>query len=54
LLGRLGIDAATVVAEIDGRIVERKHSLSRPLRPGQAIGVDTLCRGWVIGWTISS
>lgn len=37
LLGRLGIDAATVVAEIDGRIVERKDFSLTSLRPGQAI-----------------
>jgi len=37
LLGRLGIDAATVVAEIDGRIVERKDFSITTLRPGQAI-----------------
>lgn len=37
LLGRLGINSATVVAEIDGRIVERKAFSSTTLRPGQAV-----------------
>ena len=37
LLSQLGMDAATVVAEVDGQIVERKDFSSLGLRPGQAI-----------------
>jgi sulfur carrier protein len=37
LLNQLGMDAAAVVAEIDGRIVERKDFASQGLRPGQTI-----------------
>lgn len=37
LLEQLGIDAATVVAEIDGRIVERKEFGRTRLAVGQSI-----------------
>ncbi|NLH15586.1 MAG: sulfur carrier protein ThiS [Phycisphaerae bacterium] len=37
LLAELKIDQATVVAEIDGRIVERKDFASAALQPGQSI-----------------
>lgn len=37
LLAELKIDQATVVAEIDGRIVERKDFTSAALQPGQSI-----------------
>ncbi len=37
LLVELKIDQATVVAEIDGRIVERKDFASAALQPGQSI-----------------
>lgn len=37
LLEQLGIDAATVVAEIDGRIVERKEFGRTRLADGQSI-----------------
>jgi sulfur carrier protein len=37
LLAELKIDQATVVAEIDGRIIERKNFASAALQPGQSI-----------------
>ncbi|MHC4068855.1 MAG: sulfur carrier protein ThiS [Planctomycetota bacterium] len=37
LLGHLGIEAATVVAEIDGQIIERARFPETQLRQGQAI-----------------
>jgi sulfur carrier protein len=37
LLAALDIDAATVVAEIDGVIIERKAFAETPLSEGQAI-----------------
>ncbi|WP_146659648.1 sulfur carrier protein ThiS [Anaerohalosphaera lusitana] len=37
LLQQLEIDAATVVAEIDGQIVERKNFAETSLQPGQQI-----------------
>ena len=37
LLDTLGIEACTVVAEIDGRIVERKAFGSTPICSGQTI-----------------
>jgi thiamine biosynthesis protein ThiS len=37
LLSALGIDSATVVAELDGRIVERAKFSSTTLRDGQNI-----------------
>ena len=37
LLDMLGIDQATVVAEIDGEIVERKDFSNKELRDGQKI-----------------
>ena len=37
LLQRLGVDAATVVAEIDGQIVERKDFATTLLRSGQSV-----------------
>jgi thiamine biosynthesis protein ThiS len=37
LLEKLGMDAATVVAEIDGRIVERKDFAQTNLAVGQSI-----------------
>jgi len=37
LLAKLDIDAATVVAEIDGRIIERKDFSQTAINEGQAI-----------------
>ncbi len=37
LLVRLGLDAATVVAEVDGRIVPRAEFAATPVRQGQRI-----------------
>ncbi len=37
LLSQLGMDATAVVAEIDGRIVERKDFASQGLRAGQKL-----------------
>ena len=37
LLEQMGIDAATVVAEIDGQIVERKKFARTQLHKGQTI-----------------
>jgi thiamine biosynthesis protein ThiS len=37
LLEHLDIEAATVVAELDGCIVERKNFASTHLKPGQTI-----------------
>jgi len=37
LLQAMKIDQATVVAEIDGQVVERKDFAATPIRPGQAI-----------------
>lgn len=37
LLSRLKIDAATVVAEIDGKIIERRDFAQTTLAEGQAI-----------------
>lgn len=37
LLGRLKINQATVVAEIDGRIIERPNFAQTPLAAGQSI-----------------
>jgi thiamine biosynthesis protein ThiS len=37
LLGQLNIDQATVVAEIDGRIVERRSFAQTQLSAGQSI-----------------
>ena len=37
LLEQLGVEAATVVAEIDGQIVERAKFAETPLRRGQSI-----------------
>jgi sulfur carrier protein len=37
LLNQLGMDAATVVAEVDGRIIERKDFAGLGLRPGQSV-----------------
>ena len=37
LLGQLGLDAATVVAEVDGQIVQRTDFALTPLRRGQSI-----------------
>ncbi len=37
LLEKLGVEAATVVAEIDGRIVERAKFTETLLRKGQSI-----------------
>lgn len=37
LLATMNIDAATVVAEIDGQIIERKDFEQTPLNEGQAI-----------------
>jgi sulfur carrier protein len=37
LLGRLDIKAATVVAEVDGRIVERSEFAQTKLRDGQSV-----------------
>ncbi len=37
LLAALDVDAATVVAEVDGQIVEREQFDSAPLREGQSV-----------------
>lgn len=37
LLRQLGLDAATVVAEVDGQIVQRTEFALTPLRRGQSI-----------------
>ncbi len=37
LLDRLGIDTATVVAEIDGQIIERRDFAQTKLHKGQSI-----------------
>jgi len=37
LLELLGIDSATVVAELDGKIIERKDFGSTSLRAGQSL-----------------
>ena len=37
LLNRMNIDQATVVAEVDGTIIERKNFLGTTLTPGQTI-----------------
>ena len=37
LLEHLNIEAATVVAELDGSIIERKNFASTPLKSGQTI-----------------
>jgi sulfur carrier protein len=37
LLEHLNIEAATVVAELDGNIIERKNFASTPLTHGQTI-----------------
>ncbi|MCJ7729116.1 MAG: sulfur carrier protein ThiS [Sedimentisphaerales bacterium] len=37
LLSILGVDAATVVAELDGQIIERANFPATPLHDGQTI-----------------
>lgn len=37
LLEQLGVEAATVVAEIDGQIIEREKFVQTQLRKGQSI-----------------
>ena len=37
LLERMGVNEATVVAEVDGRIVERKNFAATKLSPGQSV-----------------
>jgi sulfur carrier protein len=37
LLRHLGLDAATVVAELDGQIIERANFSTTPLQDGQSI-----------------
>jgi sulfur carrier protein len=37
LLLTLGVDAATVVAELDGQIIERANFSTTPLQDGQSI-----------------
>jgi len=37
LLLSLGVDSTTVVAELDGQIIERKNFIATPLRTGQNI-----------------
>lgn len=37
LLRQLGVDSATVVAEVDGRIIRRDEFEKTPLRAGQTI-----------------
>jgi sulfur carrier protein len=37
LLQYLGVDSATVVAELDGQIIERANFSTTPLRNGQTI-----------------
>ncbi|MDP2647159.1 MAG: sulfur carrier protein ThiS [Desulfobacterales bacterium] len=49
LLARLKIDAATVVAEIDGNIVGRKDFSSTRLKAGQAIELIRFVGGGAFG-----
>ena len=37
LLSSLGVNSTTVVAELDGQIIERKNFSTTPLRDGQTI-----------------
>lgn len=37
LLSALGVDSATVVAELDGQIIERKNFSTTPLHAGQNV-----------------
>jgi thiamine biosynthesis protein ThiS len=37
LLSILGVDSATVVAELDGQIIERVNFADTPLKDGQSI-----------------
>jgi thiamine biosynthesis protein ThiS len=37
LLRQLGVDSTTVVAEVDGQIIERKQFSTTPVRAGQQI-----------------
>jgi thiamine biosynthesis protein ThiS len=37
LLSSLGVDSTTIVAELDGQIIERKNFSTTPLRAGQNI-----------------
>ncbi len=37
LLQQLGVDSTTVVAELDGQIIERKNFSATPLSTGQTI-----------------
>lgn len=37
LLSVLGVDSATVVAELDGQIIERANFAATPLKDGQSI-----------------
>jgi thiamine biosynthesis protein ThiS len=37
LLSVLGVDSATVVAELDGQIIERANFTATPLKDGQSI-----------------
>ncbi len=37
LLERMGVNEATVVAEVEGRIIERKNFAATKLRPGQSV-----------------
>ncbi len=37
LLQQLGIDSSTVVAELDGKIIERKNFFATALKNGQTI-----------------
>jgi thiamine biosynthesis protein ThiS len=37
LLRQLGVDSTTVVAELQGQIIERKNFSATPLRAGQTI-----------------
>ncbi len=45
LLGRLDVNAATVVAEVDGRIIQRQDFAKTELRTGQAIELIRLMGG---------
>jgi len=45
LLAQLNVDTATVVAEVDGRIVRREHFASTKLQPGQTIELIRLMGG---------
>jgi thiamine biosynthesis protein ThiS len=45
LLKKLGVDSATVIAEIDGQIIERQKFAQTPLCKGQGIELVRLVPG---------